>query len=201
MVLTRFLLLFLSLLVLNLGGPVVCGAKPKKSNPLVTMDLGSLGSIEIELFPDMAPNTVHNFIALIKQGYYNGVIFHRVIPGFMIQGGDPTGTGSGGPGYSIKGEFKENGFRNKLKHERGVISMARTNLPDSAGSQFFIMVADAPHLDGAYASFGTVRRGLEITDKVVGAECDRLDRPYKDQIIVKMTVDTFGKEYPEPERL
>ncbi len=200
--LKRLISLFLSLLIFGTyTGPVVFGAKNKGLNPIVTVDMGPLGIIEIELFPKIAPNTVHNFISLIQQGYYDGVIFHRVIPGFMIQGGDPTGTGSGGPGYSIKGEFKQNGFANKLKHQRGVISMARTNVPDSAGSQFFIMVEDAPHLDGAYAAFGVVRKGLETADKIVKAERDRLDRPFKDQTIVKMTVETFGREYPEPEKI
>ena len=157
--------------------------------------------MEIELYPDIAPNTVNNFISLVKQGYYDGVIFHRVIPGFMIQGGDPTGTGSGGPGYSIKGEFSQNGFPNSLKHERGVISMARTSIPDSAGSQFFIMVADSPHLDGAYASFGRVVEGIEVADKIVAVDRNRMDRPLEDQVIQKMTVETFGVTYPEPEKL
>ncbi|NLJ74350.1 MAG: peptidylprolyl isomerase [Firmicutes bacterium] len=163
------------------------------------MDMGDLGIIEVELFPQIAPNTVNSFISLVQAGFYDGVIFHRVIPGFMIQGGDPTGTGTGGPGYEIKGEFSQNGYPNELKHERGVISMARTPLPDSAGSQFFIMVADAPHLDGAYASFGKVISGMEVVDKIVSVPRDFKDRPREDQIIVKMTVQTFGVEYPKPE--
>lgn len=170
-------------------------------NPLVTMDLGELGVIEIELYPEIAPNTVNNFISLVQKGFYDGVIFHRVIPGFMIQGGDPTGTGTGGPGYSIKGEFSQNGFANALKHERGVISMARTMMPDSAGSQFFIMVENAPHLDGAYAAFGKVVKGIEVADKIVSAKRDRMDKPFEDQRIVKVTVETFGVEYPEPEKM
>lgn len=170
-------------------------------NPVVTMDLGDLGVIKIELFPDIAPNTVNNFISLVQQGYYDGVIFHRVIPGFMIQGGDPTGTGSGGPGYSIKGEFSQNGFKNDLKHARGVISMARTNVPDSAGSQFFIMVANSPHLDGAYAAFGQVVEGIEVADKIVAVQRNRMDKPLEDQRMEKVTVETFGVEYPSPDKL
>lgn len=170
-------------------------------NPLVTMDLGELGVIKVELFPDVAPNTVNNFISLVQAGFYDGVIFHRVIPGFMIQGGDPTGTGMGGPGYSIRGEFSQNGFENSLKHERGVISMARTSVPDSAGSQFFIMVADHPHLDGSYAAFGRVVEGMEVADRIASVQRDRMDRPFEDQRIEKITVDTFGTAYPEPEKL
>ncbi|HKM42927.1 MAG TPA: peptidylprolyl isomerase [Limnochordia bacterium] len=165
------------------------------------MDVGELGVIKIELYPDIAPNTVNNFIALVKQGYYDGVIFHRVIPGFMIQGGDPTGTGSGGPGHSIKGEFSQNGFPNSLKHKRGVISMARTNIPDSAGSQFFLMVADSPHLDGAYAAFGQVVEGIEVADQIVSAQRDRMDKPLEEQVIQTMTVETYEVTYPEPEKL
>lgn len=170
-------------------------------NPLVTMDLGELGVIKVELFPDVAPNTVNNFISLVQAGFYDGVIFHRVIPGFMIQGGDPTGTGMGGPGYSIRGEFSQNGFENSLKHERGVISMARTSVPDSAGSQFFIMVADHPHLDGSYAAFGRVVEGMEVADRIASVQRDRMDRPFEDQRIEKIIVDTFGTAYPEPEKL
>lgn len=170
-------------------------------NPLVTMDLGGLGVIKVELFPDVAPNTVNNFISLVQAGFYDGVIFHRVIPGFMIQGGDPTGTGMGGPGYSIRGEFSQNGFENSLKHERGVISMARTSVPDSAGSQFFIMVADHPHLDGSYAAFGRVVEGMEVADRIASVQRDRMDRPFEDQRIEKIIVDTFGTAYPEPEKL
>lgn len=176
-------------------------AEEDPPNPLVTMDLGDLGIIEIELYPDLAPNTVRNFISLVQKGFYDGVIFHRVIPGFMIQGGDPTGTGTGGPGYSIKGEFSQNGFPNTLKHERGVISMARTMVPDSAGSQFFIMVNNAPHLDGAYAAFGRVVSGMEVADKIVSVKRDRMDKPLVEQRIKKVTVETFGVEYPEPDKI
>ena len=142
-------------------------AMTENANPGVTIDMGDLGVIDVELYPDVAPNTVYNFISLVQQGFYDGLIFHRVIPGFVIQGGDPLGNGTGGPGYSIKGEFSRNGFLNGLKHERGVISMARANHPDSAGSQFFIMVDDAPHLDGSYAAFGRVIRGMDVVDKIV----------------------------------
>jgi peptidyl-prolyl cis-trans isomerase B (cyclophilin B) len=157
--------------------------------------------IEIELYPQVAPNTVRNFISLINKGFYDGLTFHRVIPGFMIQGGDPNGNGSGGPGYSIKGEFAANGFKNDLKHERGIISMARTPEPDSAGSQFFIMVGDAPYLDGEYAAFGRVVKGMEAVDKIVNAERDEADKPYQEQRMKKVTVDTFGVKYDEPEKI
>lgn len=200
MILSKIVILIVSLVVLSCGSGVVF-AEGQSPNPVVTMDLGELGTMEIELYPAVAPNTVANFISLVQQGYYDGVIFHRVIPGFMIQGGDPTGTGTGGPGYSIKGEFAQNGFRNDLKHGRGVISMARTSIPDSAGSQFFIMVERAPHLDGAYAAFGQVIKGIEVADKIVNAERNRADRPLQDQTMVKVTVETFGVEYPEPEKL
>ena len=189
-----------AVLAFVLTSPVQAGEVETK-NPLVTVDLGELGTIKIELYPEIAPNTVNNFISLVQQGYYDGVIFHRVIPGFMIQGGDPTGTGTGGPGYSIKGEFSQNGFPNSLKHGRGVISMARTSIPDSAGSQFFIMVADAPHLDGAYAAFGQVIEGMEVADQIVAVQRNRMDRPLEDQVMQKMTVETFGVTYPEPEKL
>lgn len=189
-----------AVLALIQAGPVFAEEVVAK-NPLVTMDVGELGVIKIELYPDIAPNTVNNFIALVKQGYYDGVIFHRVIPGFMIQGGDPTGTGSGGPGHSIKGEFSQNGFPNSLKHKRGVISMARTNIPDSAGSQFFLMVADSPHLDGAYAAFGQVVEGIEVADQIVSAQRDRMDKPLEEQVIQTMTVETYEVTYPEPEKL
>lgn len=171
-----------------------------QKNPIVTIELENGGVIRAELYPQIAPNTVNNFISLIKQGYYDGIIFHRVIPGFMIQGGDPTGTGMGGPGYSIRGEFSGNGFRNDLKHTAGVLSMARTMIPDSAGSQFFIMHEDAPHLDGQYAAFGKVTEGMEEVDKIARAKRDYQDRPYEDQKIRHMTVETFGVEYPEPEK-
>ena len=161
----------------------------------------ALPILKAELYPEVAPNTVNNFISLIDKGFYDGVIFHRVIPGFMIQGGDPDGTGMGGPGYSIKGEFTANGFKNDLKHTRGVLSMARAMSPNSAGSQFFIMVADAPHLDGQYASFGKVTEGMEVADKIVNSKTDYSDRPYEDQIMEKVTVETFGVDYKEPEEV
>src|SRR5690554_793680 len=170
-------------------------------NPIVNIDMGDLGAIAIELYPDVAPNTVRNFIYLVKQGFYDGLTFHRVIPGFMIQGGDPKGTGTGGPGYSIKGEFSCNGFLNDLKHERGVISMARTNDPNSAGSQFFIMVDDAPHLDGDYAAFGKVISGMEVVDDIVQVERDENDRPLEPQVIKSMTVELNGYEYVEPVKI
>lgn len=169
--------------------------------PIVTIDTGHSTKIKIELYPDIAPNTVNNFISLVKKGFYNGLIFHRVIPGFMIQGGDPEGVGIGGPGYRIKGEFNINGFQNDLKHTKGVISMARSGHPDSAGSQFFIMVADAPHLDGQYAAFGKVIEGIEEAERIVQAKRDYSDKPYEDQTMVSVTVDTFGVDYPEPETL
>ncbi|NLL52319.1 MAG: peptidylprolyl isomerase [Peptococcaceae bacterium] len=169
--------------------------------PIVTIEMENGDLIKAELYPEIAPNTVKNFISLIQKGFYNGVIFHRVIPGFMIQGGDPEGSGMGGPGYSIKGEFASNGFPNELKHTRGVLSMARSARPDSAGSQFFIMVADAPHLDGQYAAFGKVLEGMENADKIVNTETNYQDRPLKEQKIKNMTVDTKGVEYEEPEKL
>lgn len=153
--------------------------------------------IKAELYPDLAPNTVNNFISLIKKGFYDGLIFHRVIKNFMIQGGDPEGTGMGGPGYAIKGEFNQNGFKNDLKHERGVLSMARSFMPDSAGSQFFIMHKDSPHLDGEYAGFGKVIEGIDVVDKIAETKTDRQDRPKEDVRIKKASVETFGKEYPE----
>ena len=168
-------------------------------NPIVTIQTNQ-GTIQVELYPDVAPNTVNNFISLVQKGFYNGTIFHRVIPGFMIQGGDPEGTGMGGPGYSIKGEFAANGFANNLKHTAGVISMARAQNPDSAGSQFFIMVEDAPHLDGQYAAFGKVTQGLEVAQAIVSAPRDWLDRPREDQVMETVTVETFGQDYPAPER-
>lgn len=170
-------------------------------NPIVTFEMEDGGRIEAELYPDVAPNTVNNFISLVKKGFYDGLIFHRVIPGFMIQGGCPDGTGMGGPGYSIKGEFKLGGVENDLKHTRGVLSMARAMMPDSAGSQFFIMVADAPHLDGQYAAFGKVTKGMEQADKIVNQPRDMRDRPHEDQRIRKATVELFGESYPEPEKV
>ena len=170
------------------------------SNPIVTFETNQ-GTIKAELFPDVAPNTVNNFISLVKRGFYDGLIFHRVIPGFMIQGGDPQGTGMGGPGYSIKGEFIMNNFNNELLHKRGVLSMARSQSPNSAGSQFFIMVDDAPHLNAQYASFGQVIEGMEAVDKIVAAQRDYNDRPLENQIMEKVTVETFGVDYPEPEKM
>ena len=164
-------------------------------NPQVTITMQNGKQIVLELYPQVAPNTVNNFISLVNKGFYNGLIFHRVIRGFMIQGGCPDGRGTGGPGYAIKGEFNQNGFKNDLKHERGVISMARAMNPDSAGSQFFIMHKNAPHLDGAYAAFGKVTSGMEAVDEI--AE-EYVDRPYSKQVIKTVTVDTFGEVYPEP---
>jgi len=176
------------------------------TNPVVTIEMDNGGIIKIELFPKVAPNTVNNFISLIQQGFYDGTIFHRVIPGFMIQGGDPEGTGMGGPGYAIKGEFSANGFENNLKHTRGVLSMARKSEPlDSAGSQFFIMVADAPHLDKLYASFGSVVEGMDTVDAIVEQQIDPNDpagtRPLNPMAIKKMTVDTKGVTYDKPETI
>ncbi len=170
------------------------------SNPIVTIKTNK-GTMKVELYPEVAPNTVNNFISLVKSGFYDGTIFHRVIPGFMIQGGDPEGTGMGGPDYSIKGEFSGNGFKNDLKHTKGVISMARSMRPNSAGSQFFIMVADAPHLDGQYASFGKLTEGQEVADAIVASERDYMDRPYDDCVMEEVTVETFGTEYPAPEKV
>ena len=170
------------------------------SNPIVTFEMENGGIMKAELFPEVAPNSVNNFISLVKKGFYDGLIFHRVIPGFMIQGGCPQGTGMGGPGYSIKGEFASNGFKNDLVHDRGVLSMARTMAPNSAGSQFFIMVEKAPHLDGDYAAFGKITEGMDVADKIVSVKRDWSDRPREDQRILKATVETFGVEYPEPEK-
>ena len=169
-----------------------------KENPIVTITMDNDEKIVLELQPKVAPNTVANFISLIEDGFYDGLIFHRVIPGFMIQGGDPLGTGLGGPDYSIKGEFANNGFENNLKHERGVISMARSGDPDSAGSQFFIMVEEAPHLDGDYAAFGKVIEGMETVDAIVMAKTDGADKPLKEQKMKKVEVDTKGFDYPKP---
>jgi len=169
-------------------------------NPVISMKIENGGTIEIELFPKIAPNTVNNFVSLAKKGFYDGLIFHRVIPGFMIQGGDPDGNGMGGPGYSIRGEFSENGFKNDLKHTRGVISMARSMRPNSAGSQFFIMVEDAPHLDGQYAAFGRVVSGIEEADRIVSQKRDMRDKPLKDVRIEKVAVETFGEVFAEPEK-
>ncbi len=192
-------------------------------NPIVTIEIemegfemegsetGNGGIIKAELYPEIAPNTVNNFISLIQKGFYNGLIFHRVINGFMIQGGCPDGNGMGGPGYSIKGEFSQNGFENNLKHTEGVLSMARSMVPDSAGSQFFIMHKTSPHLDGAYAAFGKVIEGMEVVNRIAETPTDSSDeslnrqiipsdRPLKDQVMKSVTVDTFGVEYPEPEK-
>ena len=171
------------------------------SNPIVTFEMESGGKMVAELYPEVAPNTVNNFISLIKKGFFDGLIFHRVIPGFMIQGGDPDGVGMGGPGYTIPGEFSSNGFANDLRHSRGVLSMARTMDPDSAGSQFFIMVDDAPHLDGEYAAFGKVIEGMETADAIVSSKTDWNDRPRQKQMMKKVTVETFGVDYPEPEKI
>lgn len=169
-------------------------------NPIVTITMENGDVMKAELYPEVAPNTVNNFISLIKKGYYDGLIFHRVINGFMIQGGCPDGTGMGGPGYSIKGEFSQNGFTNQLKHTPGVLSMARTMMPDSAGSQFFIMHKNAPHLDGAYAAFGQVTDGMDIVNKIAETATDYSDRPLTPQKIKSMTVETFGVDYAEPEK-
>ena len=166
-------------------------------NPVVTIEMMNGDTIKAELYPEIAPNTVNNFISLVKKGFYDGLIFHRVISGFMIQGGCPDGTGMGGPGYCIKGEFLQNGFPNSLNHTEGVLSMARAMSPNSAGSQFFIMHKDAPHLDGAYAAFG---KGMENVNKIADVRTDYSDRPMKEQKIKAMTVETFGEEYPEPEK-
>ena len=171
------------------------------ANPILTITMEDGSVIRAELYPDIAPNTVRNFISLVKKGFYDGTIFHRVIPGFMIQGGDPTGTGRGGPGYAIRGEFSSNGFDNPLRHEEGVLSMARTMIPDSAGSQFFIMHKDAPHLDGQYAAFGKVTEGMDVVDRIARAERDYSDMPLEDQVMKTVTVDTAGVDYPEPETL
>lgn len=168
---------------------------------MVIIEMEGGGRIKLEMDRQAAPNTVKNFVSLADKGFYNGLIFHRVIPGFMIQGGCPDGTGMGGPGYSIKGEFASNGFKNPLKHKRGVISMARSMRPDSAGSQFFIMHQDAPHLDGQYAAFGKVIEGMENVDKIAKCMTGRNDKPIHRQAMKKVTVDTFGVDYPEPEKM
>ena len=173
----------------------------ENKNPIVTIKLNNKKTIKVELYPQIAPNTVNNFISLVNRGYYNGICFHRVIPGFMIQGGCPEGSGRGGPGYTIRGEFTSNGFKNDLKHTRGVISMARTMMPNSAGSQFFIMHEDSPHLDGQYAAFGKVVEGIDAVDDIASTKTDWSDRPYDDQIMQEVTVDTFGVSYAEPEKM
>ena len=171
------------------------------ANPIVTIQMESNDVIKVELYPEIAPNTVNNFISLVNKGYYDGLIFHRVIEGFMIQGGCPDGNGTGGPGYSIPGEFTFNGVKNTLKHTKGVISMARAQHPDSAGSQFFIMHETSPHLDGQYAAFGKVTEGIDVVDKIATVPTDWNDRPMETQRMAKVTVETFGTEYPEPEKL
>ena len=171
------------------------------SNPIVTFTMENGDVMKAELYPEIAPASVNNFVNLIQKGFYDGLIFHRVIAGFMIQGGDPEGTGMGGPGYCIKGEFASNGFKNDLKHTRGVLSMARSMRPDSAGSQFFIMHANAPHLDGDYAAFGKLIEGEDVLDKIAGVDTDYSDRPRKPQVMKTVTVETFGVDYPEPEKL
>lgn len=170
-------------------------------NPIVTFTMADGGVIKAELYPDIAPISVNNFISLINKNFYDGLIFHRVIRGFMIQGGDPEGTGMGGPGYGIPGEFEQNGRENSLKHSAGVLSMARSMNPNSAGSQFFIMHKDAPHLDGSYAAFGKVIEGMEIVNAIAETATDNMDRPMEDQIMKTVTVDTFGVTYPEPEKV
>ena len=169
-------------------------------NPIVTIEMENGEVIRAEPYPEIAPNTVNNFISLIQKGFYDGVIFHRVIPGFMIQGGDPQGTGMGGPGYCIRGEFSHNGFANDLKHTPGVLSMARTMVKDSAGSQFFIMHQTSPHLDGEYAAFGKVTEGMDVVDRIANVRRDWQDRPMEQQMMKTVTVETFGVEYPEPEK-
>jgi len=171
------------------------------ANPIITIEMEQGGTMKLELYPDIAPNTVNNFISLVQKGFYNGLTFHRIISGFMIQGGDPDGVGTGGPGYSIPGEFSSNGFKNDLKHSRGVISMARSMAPDSAGSQFFIMHQDAPHLDGSYAAFGKLIEGEDVLDAIARTKTGWSDKPMQPQVMKTVTVDTFGVEYPAPKTL
>ena len=194
-----------SLFHIIIGGRPVIQKNERKypimSNPIVTMTMENGDVMKVELYPDIAPNTVNNFISLVEKGFYDGLIFHRVIPGFMIQGGCPDGTGMGGPGYSIRGEFSQNGFPNGLKHEPGVISMARAMHPNSAGSQFFLMHETSPHLDGAYAAFGKITEGLEVVDKIANVPTGPNDRPVEPQVIKSMTVDTQGIAYPGPDTL
>lgn len=171
-----------------------------ETNPIVTIEMEDGSIIKAELYPEIAPNTVNNFISLVSKGFYDGVIFHRIIDGFMIQGGDPEGSGMGGPGYNIHGEFSSNGFPNELKHGLGVLSMARSMMPNSAGSQFFIMLGDSPHLDGEYAAFGQVIEGIEVVEKLGKVETGFQDRPAVDQVMKHVSVDTKGIDYPEPEK-
>lgn len=170
------------------------------TNPVVTIEMENGDLIKVELYPEVAPNTVNNFISLVQKGFYNGLIFHRVINGFMIQGGCPDGTGMGGPGYQIKGEFSMNRFENKLAHTAGVISMARSQMPNSAGSQFFIMHKDSPHLDGSYAAFGKVTEGMDIVNKIAETDTDYSDRPLTPQVMKNVSVELFGENFPEPEK-
>lgn len=170
-------------------------------NPIVTFVMENGDTFKAELYPDIAPQSVYNFVSLINKGFYNGLTFHRIIPGFMIQGGDPEGTGMGGPGYSIKGEFASNGFKNDLKHTKGVLSMARSMVPDSAGSQFFIMHETSPHLDGEYAAFGKITEGQDIIDAIAVVDTDYSDRPRTPQVMKTVTVETFGVDYPEPDKM
>ena len=186
---------------INLIYFILKGIIKMAQNPIVTITMNTGDVMKAELYPEIAPNTVNNFISLIKKDFYDGVGFHRIIAGFMIQGGDPDGNGMGGPGYSIKGEFTSNGFKNDLKHSKGVLSMARTQIPDSAGSQFFIMHADAPHLDGEYAAFGKLTEGLDVLDKIATTATDWSDRPRTPQVMESVTVETFGADYDEPETL
>ena len=173
----------------------------ENKNPIVTFEMENGDVFKAELYPEIAPNTVKNFISLVNHNFYDGVIFHRVIKGFMIQGGDPEGIGIGGPGYAIKGEFAANGFENNLKHDRGVLSMARSMMPDSAGSQFFVMHKDSPHLDGQYAAFGRVIEGMDTVDKIAETKTDFQDKPKEDQVMKTVTVETFGVDYEEPEKI
>ncbi|WP_285871607.1 peptidylprolyl isomerase [Metabacillus litoralis] len=205
--------LFISVILIMVGGCGTSGegklnepqstknAQVIEENPIVTITMENNDEIKVELYPNIAPNTVNNFISLVESGFYDGLTFHRVIPGFMIQGGDPEGTGTGGPDYEIKGEFSSNGFENDVKHERGIISMARTQVPDSAGSQFFIMIADANSLDGDYAAFGKVTAGMDVVDSIVSVKTNKQDKPLEDQKIKQVTVETFGIDYPEPEKV
>lgn len=170
-------------------------------NPVVTIKMEDGSIMKLELYPDIAPNTVKNFISLVQKGFYNGLIFHRVINGFMLQGGCPDGTGMGGPGYSIKGEFSGNGVANSLKHTEGVLSMARANNPNSAGSQFFIMHKNSPHLDGSYAAFGKIIEGMDVVNKIAECKTNYSDRPLKEQKMAEVTVELFGEEYGEPEKM
>lgn len=171
-----------------------------KSNPIVSIEMENGDIIKVELYPDIAPNTVNNFISLVQKNFYDGLIFHRVIRGFMLQGGCPEGSGMGGPGYNIKGEFSYNNFKNELKHSAGVISMARSQMPDSAGSQFFIMHKDSPHLDGSYAAFGKVTEGMDVVNRIADIKTDYSDRPVENQVMKKVTVELFGEHYDEPEK-